>query len=319
ADVTVAIKPVAPGEPIIEILKRFQADKELVVLPVVEDGKVAGVVNRWTFLEEHIIGKYGFGMHINHSKKIRDLMNTAVFTIEATTPIRDFAEAVKVMEENFRFDNMCVTKEGAYLGVVEVNRLVNAIAEMNLLLAKNVNPLTGLPGNENIQREITQRLSTGVYFDISYVDIDNFKPYNDHYGFQKGDVVLKTLANVLESLTHDPSVEPGAFCGHIGGDDFIVITEPFQGEAIATAIVEGFEAHLPAFHGDRDFARKSYSSVNRKGEEEIFALLSLSIGIVNTLLKPIASYAELASFATEVKKTAKSLDGSSIVVNRRVK
>jgi diguanylate cyclase (GGDEF)-like protein/PAS domain S-box-containing protein len=318
SDVTVVIPPVAPGEPVIEVLKRFQAEKELFVLPVVHNGKVAGVVNRSTFLEEHIIGKYGFGMHINRSKNIRDLMNTAVFTIEANTLISDFAEAVKVMEDGFRFDNMCVTSDGAYMGIVEVNQLVNAIAEMNLLLARNANPLTGLPGNENIQREINQRLSSGKYCDISYIDIDNFKPYNDHYGFQKGDTVIKSLAEVIASLAHGPAGHSGNFCGHIGGDDFIVISEPFLGHDIAAAIIAGFETNLPLFHGELDYARKSYSSTNRKGEEETFALLSLSIGIVNTLSKPVASYAELASLATEVKKTAKIQNGSSIVVNRRV-
>jgi GGDEF domain-containing protein len=111
--------------------------------------------------------------------------------------------------------------------------------------------------------------------------------------------------------------KPGSFCGHIGGDDFIVIAEPYDGRDIATAVIDSFKVHLPAFHGDQDCERKYYYSRNRKGEEELFALLSLSIAIVNTLVTPVESYAQLASLATEVKKAAKAQQGMSIVENRR--
>lgn len=111
--------------------------------------------------------------------------------------------------------------------------------------------------------------------------------------------------------------ESGSFCGHIGGDDFIIITEPFHGEKVAEEVIARFEEHLPVFHGDRDFAYRSYTATNRRGEEERFALLSLSIGIVNTRSTPVESYAQLASLATEVKKAAKRRPGSSVVVNAR--
>jgi len=107
------------------------------------------------------------------------------------------------------------------------------------------------------------------------------------------------------------------FCGHIGGDDFIIITGPHHAEYISSKVINSLEKHLPFFHGEEDFAAGCYSAVNRKGEEETFGLLSISIGIVNTRLTPVSSYAQLASVSTEVKKAAKKLPGSSVVINRR--
>jgi GGDEF domain-containing protein len=243
-------------------------------------------------------------------------MDTAIFTIEANTRIRDVAQVIHSLEDGFRLDNICVTENGIYVGILEVNRLVNAIAEVNLSLAKGANPLTGLPGNEFIQREITERLTAGHAFSIFYIDIDHFKPFNDHYGFQKGDVVIKALAESVERVVASKE-NPACFCGHIGGDDFIVISEPIGGRDIASKVIDSFQVYLPAFHGDRDYERKYYYSRNRKGEEEKFELLSLSIAIVSTQVTPVESYAQLASLATEVKKSAKGQQGMSIVENRR--
>ncbi len=316
-DISTPTAPVHPGDNLNRVLKRFQTDKDLLVLPVVDNGQVEGIVNRSTFLEEHVIGRHGFGFHINHSKKIRDLMSPVALTLEADTPIEDAALAIQTLETGFRADNMCVTRHGLYAGIVDVNRFINAITEINLTLAKGANPLTGLPGNESIQRVINDNLSSGKPFDIAYIDIDNFKPYNDYYGFQKGDVVIKALAEVIVAVVEGSDCRASGFYGHIGGDDFILISSPNSADALANGIIGEFEGHLAVFHGERDYRAGGYSAVNRKGQEETFGLLSLSIGILNTLLMPVASYAQLASLATEVKTAAKRQPGSSVVINKR--
>ncbi|MEI7817611.1 MAG: GGDEF domain-containing protein, partial [Desulfuromonadales bacterium] len=188
---------------------------------------------------------------------------------------------------------------------------------INLTLAKGANPLTGLPGNESIQREINERLQAGGGFDIAYVDIDNFKPYNDYYGFQKGDVVIKAIGEIISVVARSSGAGLSCFCGHIGGDDFIIITGAHHAEYISSQVIKTIEDYLPLFHGEKDFSAGCYSAVNRKGEQETFGLLSISIGIVNTRLTPVVSYAQLASISTEVKKAAKKLPGSSVVINRR--
>jgi len=316
-DISILIVPAHPNENLIVVLKRFQNDPNLRVLPVVESGRVVGVLNRYTFLEEHVIGMHGFGFHINHSRKLRDLMNSVFMTLETATTIRDAAQMIQSRNSDILIDNVCVTNNGLYEGVVDVNRFINAITEINLTLAKGANPLTGLPGNESIQREITNRLKETRPFDIVYIDIDNFKPYNDFYGFQKGDVVIKAVGEIITNCLRSAQPSFANFCGHIGGDDFIVIVGSHCGQNISQLIIHEFEEHLPVFHGAHDFSAGCYTTPNRKGQPETYLLLALSIGIVNTMMTPVESYAQLASLSSEVKKAAKMIVGSSVVVNRR--
>jgi diguanylate cyclase (GGDEF)-like protein len=318
SDISAQVVPAHPGDNLSAVLKRFQCDTGLLVLPVVDNGHAVGIINRSTFLEEHIIGMNGFAFHINHAKKMRDLMAPIVLSFESTISIKDAAQVIQSQGLDTRVDNICVTSNGAYFGVVDVNRFISAMANINLTLAKGANPLTGLPGNECIQREINKRLITDKEFDIAYVDIDNFKPFNDHYGFQRGDVVIKSIGEIISDVLHSSGFESSSFCGHIGGDDFIFISGSHQAEMISSRIIKALEEHLPEFHGDLDYSAGCYSALNRKGELETFGLLSISIGIVNTHLTPVRSYAQLASVSTEVKKAAKKLPGSSAVINRRM-
>jgi diguanylate cyclase (GGDEF)-like protein len=317
-DISVLISPANPGDNLAAVLKRFQSDPALLVLPVVDDGCAVGIINRSTFLEEHVIGMNGFGFHINHSRKMRDLMAPVRLALETNVSIRDAAQAIQSQEMDVRVDNICVTSGGVYHGVVDVNRFISAITDINLTLAKGANPLTGLPGNESIQREINGLLLTGEGFDIAYVDIDNFKPYNDYYGFQRGDVVIKAIGEIISGVARSSASGFSCFCGHIGGDDFIIITGAHHAEYLSSQVIKAVEGYLPLFHGEQDFSAGCYSAVNRKGEQETFGLLSISIGIVNTRLTPVSSYAQLASVSTEVKKAAKRLPGSSVVINRRM-
>jgi diguanylate cyclase (GGDEF)-like protein/PAS domain S-box-containing protein len=316
-DISLPVPPAHPGDNLSIVLKRFQAEKGLLVLPVVDSGSVVGILNRSTFLEEHVIGMHGFAIQINHSKKMRDLMTPVPLILEASTPIEEAARAIQGVEDRVRVDNVCVASDATYLGIIDVNRFIGAITEINLSLAKGANPLTGLPGNESIQREINVRLSSGRPFDIAYIDVDNFKPYNDYYGFQRGDTVIKTLGEIITAATGGSSAGSAGFSGHIGGDDFIVITEPHQSSGVASRIIRSFEERLPLLHGNDDHDAGCYVATNRKGEKETFPLLSLSIGIVNTLQTPVSSYGQLASLATEIKRLAKRQPGSSVVINRR--
>ena len=314
-DVAHPIQPVSPQDRIVKVLSRFQLDSLLMVLPVVEGQTVVGIVNRATFLEEHIIGRHGFAAHINHAKQIRELMVPLAFSFEASTPVEEAARALQPMLGSLRIDNICITRDGAYAGMIDVNRFIKSMTEIQMVLAKGANPLTGLPGNTSIERMICQRLASGVPFDIAYFDIDDFKPYNDHYGFQKGDEVIKKLAEIIAATAASSPLAPATFCGHIGGDDFILISESLQAEGLSELIVARFERERPAFHGPRDLAAGGYRSLNRRGEQERFPLISLSVGIVNTSLSLAGSYAKLASLSTEVKKAAKKRIGSAIVVH----
>lgn len=320
-DIAHRIDPMPPSAHLTAAFNRFIKNPELRSLPVVEDDRVVGMLHRNRFLENNILGKYGYGMHLNATKCITDIMEQPSLMVEANTTLEDVAQRLQSRRFEFLYDDICITKTGKYYGIVAVHILLDAITERSLILAKNSNPLTGLPGNESIQREINKRLSQNMHFDVCYIDIDNFKPYNDHYGFEKGDMVIKTLACIIEE-----SVKPDgfdfSFVGHIGGDDFIVIIPPQISIPACEKIIASFEATLPALHDTEDYNRRCYVSKNRKNEEETFNILSISIGIVSTEVYKIKSFAQLASIATEVKKAAKmqsALSGvSSIARDRRL-
>ncbi|MDD2501456.1 MAG: EAL domain-containing protein [Geobacter sp.] len=316
ADITLRIEPLRPADRLNTALERFQTDKRLQVLPVVDQHRVAGVLNRSEFIEEQIVGRIGYAFHINHSKKVRDLMQPVPLVIESDASIEEAAQTLHGNFGSMRLENICVARRGVYLGILDVRTLVEAITALNLKLAKGANPLTGLPGNESIQRETTRRLESGMPFDIAYIDIDNFKPYNDFYGFERGDMVIQVVGDILKF--HADELLQGRqarnFCGHIGGDDFIIITGPGHATALSRQVIAEFDARLPLLHGSSDYAKGFYTSFNRKGELETFNLLSLSVAVISTGQLQISSYAQLASMASEVKKTAKKVKGSSVAV-----
>ncbi len=318
SDISGRVEPIQPSEPVIAAFKRFTADPELKLLPVVEGERIVGILHRNRFLENQVIGKYGFGFALNTYKTVAHRMEHQCLLVEANTPLEEVAQRIQSRKSAFIYDDICVTKNGKYHGTVALRLLLDALTERNLILAKGANPLTGLPGNEFIQREVSKRLSQNMYFDVCYIDIDNFKPYNDHYGFERGDFVITTLAGIITEAIESISADKFNFVGHIGGDDFIIIARPQISIPSCEKIISKFKDRLIEFHNAEDYRNGFYKSKNRAGKLENFDLLSLSIGIVSTELYKIESYAELASIATEVKKGAKMQKGSSIVRDRRI-
>jgi diguanylate cyclase (GGDEF)-like protein len=276
---------------------------------------VIGILNRNRFLENQILGTTGYGYSLNSTKRIADVMEKDLVTFEVTATLQEASQKIQ-SNAMIPSENLVVVKNGRYQGVLEVSLLLEALTEENILLARDSNPLSGLPGNNLIQREITRRLAQSMHFDTLYLDIDHFKPFNDHYGFAQGDRVIIALAAIIKETLFRYD-NPFNFAGHIGGDDFIVIASPPIGLTVAKTIISEFARRLPEFHGQEDFLASCYIGVNRRGETEQFSLLSISVGIVSTEVCKISCYSQLASIACEVKKAAKQQPGSSIARDMR--
>lgn len=182
--------------------------------------------------------------------------------------------------------------------------------------ARGLSPLTGMSGNADILREISRRLAQDLRFAVLYPDIDGFKSYNDHYGFLRGDDVIKTLATIiLEVLEEAPSSQH--FAGHVGGDDFVILTEPAMAERIAGEITTRFDQAIPALYDLADRDRGWIESEERSGNMLRTPLVSVSIGIVIAEPGSYASPAAVAARASEVKGVAKRMPGSKWVLDRR--
>ncbi len=315
------VVPLTPEAPIVEAFDRFMADPNLRTLPVVKNNVIVGVLERSRFLENNVLGRFGYGIHLNARKHLRDIMEKPTLIVESDTTLEEVTAKIQLRPFQFLYDDICVSHKGVYYGMVDINTLLNAITQRSIILAKQANPLTGLPGNEAINREINKRLLKNMHFDVCYIDINNFKPYNDRYGFEKGDMVIKTLAEIVAEVA-EPGDTSFNFVGHIGGDDFIVISPPQISIQLSEMIISKFHQCLPLFHDQQDFENGYYVSKNRKNEEERFGLLSISIAIVSTEVHRITSFAQLASIATEVKRAAKieasKRNSSAIVRDRRL-
>ncbi|MFO0751786.1 MAG: GGDEF domain-containing protein [Thermodesulfovibrionales bacterium] len=182
--------------------------------------------------------------------------------------------------------------------------------------AVEVNPLTRLPGNITISKQLQKRLDAGDIFGLAYADLDHFKPYNDRYGFSRGDEVLKMLGRlILNSIKErQPS---GSFVGHIGGDDFVYMMDYSSIEEVSYAIAVNFDRIVPTFYDAEDRTRGCIESTDREGGAKTFPIISLSIGVTHNKLRKFSHYGEMAEVASEMKKYAKAIKGSCCKMDRR--
>jgi diguanylate cyclase (GGDEF)-like protein len=181
---------------------------------------------------------------------------------------------------------------------------------------RTASPLTGLPGNIRIEDEIDARVEQGQDFAILYADLDGFKAYNDHYGFLRGDQAIQETARLIEEATQRTGGD-GAFVGHVGGDDFVIVVPPQQAAPVAEAIVASFDAKVGDWYDAEDRANGYIELMNRRGELERFPLLTISIGVASTDKRSFHHYAEAVAIATEMKQYAKGLTGSAWAADRR--
>ncbi len=184
------------------------------------------------------------------------------------------------------------------------------------LLQRAANPLTGLPGNIAIENELRSRLSLGELFAFLYLDIDNFKAFNDYYSFRKGDEAIKLTASIiLSAVSLDGSGSD--FVGHVGGDDFILIVDLDYAEAVAQEIIREFDEKAPKLYALEDRKRGFIETHDRLGNAARFPLMSLTIAAVTNKDRVVHHVAEISRAATELKGFGKMKPGSGIVWERR--
>lgn len=191
--------------------------------------------------------------------------------------------------------------------LARVDRLIRRYRE-----ALSANPLTGLPGNVTIEREIMRRLSTGEAFAVMYTDMDNFKVYNDAYGFERGDRVIRLTSSILRSAAMKEGT-PDDFLGHIGGDDFILVTRPEHAAPVAGMIIHHFDLYIPREYDEQTRGRGFVQGRDRQGQDMRFPLMTISIGCVQVHAGAFTHYAQIAERAKELLKQAKQAGKSTYI------
>ena len=181
---------------------------------------------------------------------------------------------------------------------------------------RDLSPLTGLPGNFRISRELESRVTGGGEFAIVHADLDNFKSFNDHYGFMRGDSVIKYTAQVLLDSA-EASGDPDVFVGHVGGDDFVAVIDPTFVEDFCKAVVTTFDQGILDFYDTADALQGYIEVTDRKGERHAFPISSISMGVATNTKRPVKSEWEASAIASEMKEYAKRQPGSSFQIDRR--
>lgn len=178
------------------------------------------------------------------------------------------------------------------------------------------NPLTRLPGNISIINELQNRVEKKAPLAVGYVDLDKFKSYNDKYGFEHGDEVLRETARTIITAINECG-NSDDFIGHIGGDDFVFITTPEKSDKVSQKIIAEFEKKVPEFYEPED-ARKGYIIAHdRKGQLQQIPLLSISIGLVTNESRVITHVAQVSEIGAELKEAAKRLERSNYIKDKR--
>ncbi len=304
--------PVMPPDAICDLAWRaFGSDPHLYAIPVVStDGRPVGLLRR-----HHVLETFArpFSHELFGKKPCEVLMDRAPLVVDVGLSLEALSKRMVAAEQRYLIDGFILTQDDRYVGMGTGFELMKRITAMQIAAARYANPLTGLPGNVPINETIDSLIDAQRPFVVAYADLDHFKPFNDLYGYHLGDELIALCGQILGQHS-DPEDD---FVGHLGGDDFIVVlqSEDWQnrlGQALAR-----FDAEARACFRPEHLEAGGYRMVGRNGEAAFFPLVSLSIGAVRVEPGLFPGHHELAASASEAKKMAKRLPGSSLFVERR--
>ncbi len=246
---------------------------------------------------------------IDLCRKIRKDEDNNITPVIVVSSKRSKEHRVRILRESVEyFIKKPVDEEYLYYTVKNLNRLLSS--------NRRVSPLTGLPGNVQIHAELKKRLVRGEPFSVLYLDLDNFKAYNDVYGFLKGDQIIEFTADTIVNSVHSDELE-NTFVGHIGGDDFVAIVPGINCEKLCQNIISKFDMNVLRYFTEDDIEKGYIEVANRKGIIEQFPLTSLSIGVVVADTGRFHNILEIGEVGAQVKHAAKSVMGSSYAIDKR--
>ena len=242
-------------------------------------------------------------------KQIRQDEDNKITPVIVVSSNHNKEHRMNILKESIEyFIKKPVDEEYLYYTVKNINRLLS--------INRRISPLTGLPGNVQIHAELKKRITNSNEFSVLYLDLDNFKAYNDIYGFLKGDEIIQFTANTILQCIHDLQCED-CFVGHIGGDDFIAIVPFTRVDKICQTIIATFDKHVEQFYTQEDLEQGYIEIANRKGIIEQFPLTSISIGVVIADNGRFHNILEIGEIGAQVKHAAKSVMGSSYAIDKR--
>ena len=291
--------------PLTEVAKLFKNNPSLVALPVLEGSKPLGVIRRHA-LHELFSTPYGRALYEN--KPAVNITTNDVLIVESHISLSTVSTMFTDQEADLLNNEILIVRDGEYIGTGHLKDLLKRITELKIQNATYSNPLTLLPGNVPINRDIDLRLQKQEDFYVAYFDLNDFKPFNDYYGYAKGDAVIQLLGSIIRHVVDSDR----NFVGHIGGDDFVVIFSDNDWCQQCQAILDLFATDIQQFYDDKALNAGGIWSKSRDGETKLFPILSLAIGVVNPNPQACDSHHFVAELAAVAKKSAKEIGGNAI-------
>lgn len=297
-------EPLPPTRSVADVAERFLRVPEIDFYPVVDaSGQVQGMVWRREFMNR-LLYRYGYDLY--YRKPITRLMDRHPIVVDLRTPLETVSRLVTDSARAHRKEAVILVDKGRYAGVGTFTKLLRLITDVKVQSAHYANPLSGLPGNIPIRAELQRLIDERRDFTALYIDLDHFKPYNDHYSYEEGDKIIRHVSHLLQH------VSGGDFVGHIGGDDFVLVTRlSSRGEAIAAKLVMEFSSSIGRFYRAADQAAGGIEGRDRQGNRRRFPLMTLSIGAVRVPAGSLTHQQHLSSLMTQAKKAAKAAGGNT--------
>jgi EAL domain-containing protein (putative c-di-GMP-specific phosphodiesterase class I)/GGDEF domain-containing protein len=303
-------QPTVPEQtPVLQVLDLFRGHPALSSLAVLDEHRrPVGIVHRHLFSEALL---KPFASELFARKPISRLMSSDFLAVEHTHSLQQVSRLLTSRANQRIEENFIINQDGCYLGIGRAIDVLAQITEQKIQQARHANPLTQLPGNVPIQQHMTQLLNTHREALICYIDIDNFKPFNDSYDYAKGDEALLRLAQCLSR--HG---DPQGFLGHIGGDDFILVLRCEDWRQRLQRLQNDFQSECRQLYRSEHLCAGGYSAEDRLGRQQHFGLLSLSLGVVHLHPEACAHLDadQIAALLTQAKQQAKAIVGDSLAV-----
>jgi GGDEF domain-containing protein/EAL domain-containing protein (putative c-di-GMP-specific phosphodiesterase class I) len=291
--------------PVSDIARQFERRRDAQGFAIVEDGRPVGLIMKEK-LHQLLSGQFGPALY--GKRPVADVMDKQPLIADEGTPVDQVSRMAMAREPDKLYDAVVVTRAGLTAGLVSIRSLLEWVTQRNLNDARGASPLTGLPGNEPIRRELSRRIGEGRPFSIVYADLNRFKWFNDRFGFRQGDEVIRYTGETIVSAVRAFAAEEGGFVGHIGGDDFIAALPGLKTVALGSELLKRFE------RGIGSYAREDAGPVlDRDGLPTEESGLSLSLALL--LLERTEGWTPelLAERAARLKKEAKRQRGNALV------
>lgn len=304
------LEPIPPEMECDKVYQLFEGNPQLRMIPVVDQQKPVGIITRYSLIDRFA---RRYQRELLGKKPCRSLMDEAPLIVEQSTSVQELARIIGSSEEFSVSDDFIVTHNGSYLGTGSSRELIKLITDIQINSARYANPLTQLPGNVPINEHIEHLLHAEVSFVACYADLDSFKPYNDVYGYQRGDEVILMVGKLLAEVI-DPRLD---FLGHIGGDDFMILFQSESWEQRCRRALELFDSHIILLLNAEHIVMSGFMAEDRRGNNIFHSLPALSLGCVPVKPNHFKTHHEVAAVVAEAKHQAKKTRGSSLFIDRR--